>query len=100
MLLLIVTGILWFAFLDTSRVHRVKGYFMKIITIVKSLAIVNCDADYVGSPSNRRSTSRYCVFVGDNLISSRNKKQHVVAKSSAEAEHCAMAIATYELIAS
>jgi hypothetical protein len=26
------------------------------------------DADWVGSPSNRRSTTRYCTFLGGNLV--------------------------------
>ena len=49
------------------------------------------DADWAESIVDRRSTSRYCTFLGGNLVTWRSKKQPMVAKSSAEAEFRAMA---------
>uniref|UniRef100_A0A2N9H562 Uncharacterized protein n=1 Tax=Fagus sylvatica TaxID=28930 RepID=A0A2N9H562_FAGSY len=55
------------------------------------------NADWAGSPSNRKSTTGYCTFIGGNLVMWRSKKQSVVARSSAEAEYRAMAHTTCEL---
>lgn len=47
------------------------------------------DADWAGSPSDKRSTSGYFIFVGGNLnlVTWKSQKQAVVARSSAEAEY-------------
>ena len=45
-----------------------------------------CDADWAGDKTDRKSTSGYCVYVNDNLISWNTKKQQSVALSTAEAE--------------
>jgi len=56
------------------------------------------DADWAGSPIDRRSTTGYCVFLGGNVIYWKSKKQNVVAQSTTEAEYRAMASLMCELI--
>lgn len=54
------------------------------------------DVDWVGCPITRRSTSGYCVFLGNNLLSWSSKRQPMLSRSSVEAEYRDVANAVAE----
>ena len=48
-----------------------------------------CDSDWAGDSSDRKSTSRFIVFLGKSLISWTSKKQNTVAHSTMESKFLA-----------
>ncbi|XP_021843274.1 uncharacterized mitochondrial protein AtMg00810-like [Spinacia oleracea] len=54
------------------------------------------DAYWGGCPDTRRSTSGYCIFLGDNLLSWSSKQQPTLSKSSVEAEYRGVANVVFE----
>ena len=54
------------------------------------------DADWGGCPDTHHSTSGYCVYLGDSLISWSSKRQPMMSHSSAEAEYQGVANAAAE----
>lgn len=81
-----------------EAVYRILRYIKrdpgKGLLFTKSLSRdleVYTDADWAGSPIDRRSMSGYCSYLWGNLVTWRSKKQQVVARSSAEAELRALA---------
>jgi hypothetical protein len=75
-------------------IRYVKGsldFGTHIVPSTSSSLIAYSDADWAGCPDTRRSTTGYCVFLGDNLISWSSKRQLTVSRSSAEAEYRAVA---------
>ena len=60
--------------------------------------MVSKHADWVGDPTDRRSTTGYCFLLGSSLISWRSKKQTHVARSNTEAKYHAFADTTSGLL--
>ncbi|CAN0862290.1 Retrovirus-related Pol polyprotein from transposon TNT 1-94 [Linum grandiflorum] len=56
------------------------------------------DADYAGCVDTRRSTSGWCVKIGDSCIAWRCKKQERISKSSTEAEYRSMSEVCSEVV--
>jgi hypothetical protein len=86
-----------------SLLKRILRYVKGTISVGLHLSagsvdtlIVYSDADWAGCPDSRRSTSGYCVYLGDNLASWSSKRQTIVSRSSAEAEYRAVAHALAE----
>lgn len=57
-----------------------------------------CDSDWGGCQESRRSLTEYCIMLGNSLVSWKCKKQHVVSRSSTEAEYCTMADTCFEVV--
>jgi transposase InsO family protein len=55
------------------------------------------DADWVGDPDDRRSTSGFLIYLGSNANTWSAKKQPTVSRSSTESEYRALAFASAEL---
>ncbi|XP_073362573.1 secreted RxLR effector protein 161-like [Aegilops tauschii subsp. strangulata] len=56
------------------------------------------DEDWAGCPDTRRSTSGYCVYLGNTLIRWSTKRQATVSRSSVEAEYRAVANAVADCV--
>ncbi|GJU09762.1 ribonuclease H-like domain-containing protein [Tanacetum coccineum] len=68
------------------KYFRLWVYIIGFHSYTTSL-VAYSDADWAGCPTTRRSTSVYCVFLGNNLLSWSSKRQPTLSRSSAEAEY-------------
>ncbi|KAA0059154.1 putative mitochondrial protein [Cucumis melo var. makuwa] len=71
------------------------AYAVHIFSFQSSIVLSSySDADWVGDPTDRRSTISYYFYLGDSLISWHTKKQSVVSRSSTKSKYRALADAT------
>nr|GEZ97748.1 ribonuclease H-like domain-containing protein [Tanacetum cinerariifolium] len=71
-------------------------YGLQLFSSTIDSLIAYSDADWAGCPTTRRSTSGYCVFFGNNLLSWSSKHQPTLSHSSVEAEYRGVANAVVE----
>ncbi|GJR57613.1 ribonuclease H-like domain-containing protein [Tanacetum coccineum] len=71
-------------------------YGLQLFSPTTSSLVAYSDADWAGCLTTRRSTSGYCVFLGNNLLSWSSKRQVTLSRSSAEAEYRGVANAVAE----
>ncbi|GKC22946.1 ribonuclease H-like domain-containing protein [Tanacetum coccineum] len=62
-------------------------YGLQLFSSSTTDLIAYSDADWVGFLTTRRSTSGYCVYLGNNLLSWSSKRQPTLSYSSTEAEY-------------
>jgi len=73
-----------------------KLWFASLSIPIEKL-ISYTDVDWGGCPNTHRTTSGYCLFLGDNLISWSSKRQPTLPRSSAEAKYKSVANVVSEL---
>ncbi|KAJ9565778.1 LOW QUALITY PROTEIN: hypothetical protein OSB04_001744, partial [Centaurea solstitialis] len=73
-----------FVSLCMTRVFRIS---MRLNASTVDRLVAYSDAYWAGCLNTCRSTSGFCVYLGDNLVSWSSKREHVVSRSSVEAEY-------------
>ncbi|XP_058734234.1 uncharacterized mitochondrial protein AtMg00810-like [Vicia villosa] len=93
------TTVHWAAVLRICRYLRGTQFQSLLFPSSSSLELrAYFDADWAGDPTDRKSTTDFCVFLGDSFISWQSKKQDIISRSSTEAEYRAMASTTTEIV--
>ncbi|GJU39328.1 putative reverse transcriptase domain-containing protein [Tanacetum coccineum] len=68
-------------------VRGTLDYGLQLFSSSTTDLVAYSDTDWAGCPTTRRSTSGYCVFLGNNLLFWSSKRQPTLSRSSAEAEY-------------
>ncbi|GJZ26894.1 hypothetical protein Tco_0571147, partial [Tanacetum coccineum] len=93
------TTVHWAAVLDILR--YLPGTQFQTLLFPSTFALdlrAYCDSDCAGDVVSHKSTTGFCIFLGDYLISWKSKKQDVLSKSSIETEYRAMVVTTSEIV--
>nr|GEX35014.1 ribonuclease H-like domain-containing protein [Tanacetum cinerariifolium] len=77
-------------------VQETLDYGLQLFSSTTDYLIAYSDSDWAGCLTTRRSTSGYCVFLGNNLLLWFSKRQSTLSRSSAEAEYRGVANAVAE----
>ncbi|XP_023755970.1 uncharacterized mitochondrial protein AtMg00810-like [Lactuca sativa] len=92
------TSVHWRVVLRILRYLRGTQFQTLLFPSTSSLELrVYSDVDWDADRYDRKSTTRFCLFLGESLISWKSKKQNVVSRSSTEAEYRAMALTTFNV---
>jgi len=93
------TTVHWAAVLRILRYLRDTVFQSLLLSSTSSLELhAYSDADHGSDPTDRKSVTGFCIFLGNSLISWKSKKQSIVSQSSTEAEYRAMASTTKEIV--
>ena len=90
LLLLLSTRQLFFVIYDIFGVQSFRASSLELRAY--------SDADHDSDPTDHKSVTGFCIFLGDSLISWKSKKQSIVSQSSTEVEYHAMTSTTKEII--
>nr|GFA68375.1 ribonuclease H-like domain-containing protein [Tanacetum cinerariifolium] len=83
---------------DLTLYRSLAGYIrgtldfgLQLLSSFTTDLVAYSNADWAGCLTTRRSTSGYCVFLGNNLLSWSSKHQPMLSRSSAEAKYRSVA---------